>query len=285
MILITGATGSNGSELLKRLSALGVPLRAMVRSASRQPNDLSRGVEFATADFNDDESIARVLEGIERAFLVTNSTERAEEQQLRFVERARAAGVRQIVYLSQLHAARNSPVRFLHYHAVVEDAIAASGMTFTHLRPNLYMQGLLGFRSSIQAEGRVMAPAGDVPVSIVDVRDIAAVAAAALTQNGHDRKIYDITGPESLTHAQLASQLSEALGKAITFVDIPESAMRSALLSFGFPEWQADGLVEDYAHYRRGEASAVSRTVQEVTGTPARNFRQFAKDFRQAFLN
>ena len=285
MILVTGATGSNGSELLKRLSTLGVTVRAMVRSTSRRPNHLPRGVELATADFDDDGSIARALEGIERAFLVTNSSERAEEQQLRFVERARAAGVRHIVYLSQLHALRDSPVRFLHYHAVVEEAIASSGMTFTHLRPNLYMQGLLGFRSSIQAEGRIMAPAGDAPVSVVDVRDISAVAAAALTQSGHDRKVYDITGPESLTHAELASQLSEALGKAITFVDIPESAMRSALLSFGFPEWQADGLVEDYAHYRRGEASAISRTVQDVTGLPSRTFRDFADDYRQAFLN
>jgi uncharacterized protein YbjT (DUF2867 family) len=257
----------------------------MVRSTSRQPNSLAQGVELATADFDDEESIARILEGVELAFLVTNSSERAEEQQLRFVEQARAAGVRHVVYLSQLHAARNSPVRFLHYHGVVEEALASSGMAFTHLRPNLYMQGMLGFRSSIQAEGRIMVSAGDAPVSVVDVRDIAAVAAAALTQNGHRRKVYDITGPESLTHAELASQLSQVLGKMITFVNIPESAMKSALLSFGFPEWQAAGVVEDYAHYRRGEASSVSSTVQDVTGLPSRTFREFANDYRSAFLS
>src|SRR5258705_6710546 len=173
------------------------------------------------------------IEGIERAFLVTNSSGRAEEQQLRFVEAARAAGVRHIVYLSQLHAVRNSPVRFLHYHAVVEEAIASSGMAFTHLRPNLYMQGLLGFRSSIQSDGCILAPAGDARVSIVDVRDIAAVAAAALTRSGHEGKTYDITGPESLSHEEVAGQLSESLGKQITFVDITGAAMRSALLSFG----------------------------------------------------
>jgi uncharacterized protein YbjT (DUF2867 family) len=102
----------------------------------------------------------------------------------------------------------------------VEEAISSSGMGFTHLRPNLYMQGLLGFRSSIQSEGRIYAPAGDARVSIVDVRDIAAVAAAALTQSGHEGKVYDITGPEALTHAEMASLLSEALGRQITFVDI-----------------------------------------------------------------
>ena len=176
-------------------------------------------------------------------------------------------------------------MRFLHYHAVVEEAITSSGMAFTHLRPNLYMQGLLGFRSSIKSEGRILAPAGNARVSIVDVRDIAAVAATALTQSGHEGKIYDITGPESLTHEEMASQLAEALGKQITFVDIPEAAMRSALLSFGLPEWQADGLVEDYAHYRRGEASDVSPAVQDVTGHPPHTFVEFAGDYKHVFLH
>ena len=285
MILVTGATGSNGRELLKRLLALGAPVRGMVRPQSQRAGGQLRGVELVTADFDDDASLVRALEGIERAFLVTNSSERVEDQQLRFVGKARAAGVRHIVYLSQLHAARNSPVRFLRYHAVVEQAISSSGIAFTHLRPNLYMQGMLGFRSSIQSEGRILAPAGEARVSVVDVRDIAAVAAATLTQSGHAGKIYDITGPESLTHAEMASQLSEALGKPIAFVDIPEAAMRRALLSVGFPEWQAEGLIEDYAHYRRGEASDVSPAVQNVTGRPPHAFREFAGDYKEAFLH
>jgi len=282
MILITGATGNNGSELIKALSGSGVAIRGMVR---KQPADnaLAR-LEFVTADFDDLSSIRRALDGVDRVFLTTNSSERVEAQQLGFVEQARAAGVRQIVYLSQLHAAKNSPVRFLHYHAVVEDAISASGMAFTHLRPNLYMQGLLGFRSSIASEGRFFAPAGDAAVSVVDVRDIAAVAAAALTRNGHEGKTYDITGPEALTHTEIASQFSAVSGKEVTFVDVPEAAMRDVLLGFGIPKWQADGLIEDYAHYRRGEASAVSTVVEDVTRHRARSFRDFAADYRQAFL-
>jgi uncharacterized protein YbjT (DUF2867 family) len=283
MILVTGATGNNGIELIKRLSSLGAAVRAMVRKRHDRGNGTLPGVHFMTADFDDPASIRRVLEGIDRAFLVTNSSERAEAQQLGFVEVARAAGLHHIVYLSQLHAARNSPVRFLRYHAVVEDAIASSGMAFTHLRPNLYMQGLLGFRSSIISQGRFFAPAGDARVSIVDVRDIAAVAAAALTESGHTGKIYDITGPEALTHAEMASQLSDALGRDIAFVDTPEQAMRDALLGLGIPSWQTDGLIEDYAHYRRGEASTISPAVRDVTGRPPRSFAAFVRDYRQAF--
>ena len=283
MILVTGATGNNGIELIKRLSSLGAAVRGMVRKQHDRGSGTLPGVEFMTGDFDDPGSIRRALEGIERAFLVTNSSERAEAQQLGFVDAARAVGLRHIVYLSQLHAARNSPVRFLRYHAVVEDAIDSSGITYTHLRPNLYAQGLLGFRSSIISEGRFFAPASDARVSIVDVRDIAAVAAVALTESGHEGKIYDITGPEALTHAEMALQLSSALGRDIAFVDLQEQAMRDMLLGFGVPAWQAEGLLEDYAHYRRGEASIIASAVRDVTGRPPRSFAAFARDYKQAF--
>jgi uncharacterized protein YbjT (DUF2867 family) len=284
MILVTGASGTNGTELIKRLSEQRVSVRGMVRRPHTHSDTALSNVEYVTADFDDPASVRRALEGIERVFLVTNSTERVEEQQLSFVDNARAAGVRSIVYLSQLHSAKDSPVRFLRYHAVVEDAIALSGMAFTHLRPNLYMQGFLAFRSSIAAEGRFFAPISDARVSIVDVRDIAEVAAVALTHSGHEGKVYDITGSEALTHAEMALQLSNEVGKQITFVDISEDLMREALIGFGLPEWQADGLIEDYAHYRRGEAANISTTVQDVTEHPPRSFSTFARDYKQAFL-
>ena len=135
MILVTGASGSNGSELLKLLSEKGARVRAMSRKG---PAVESNAVELVTADFDDSASIHCALEGVEQAFLVTPSSEKVEAQQLSFVEAARSAGVRNLVYLSQLHSAKDSPVRFLRYHAVVEEAIISSGMTFTNLRPNLW---------------------------------------------------------------------------------------------------------------------------------------------------
>jgi uncharacterized protein YbjT (DUF2867 family) len=285
VILITGASGNNGTEIIKRLSASGIAIRGMVRTRQLREGKTLPNVEFVTGDFDDPETLHRVLEGVDRAFLTTSSSERVETQQLSFVEAARAAGVRHLVYLSQLHAAKNSPVRFLRYHGVVEEAISSSGMAFTHLRPNLYMQGLLGFRSLIASQGRFFAPVSDARVSIVDVRDIAAVAASALTENRHEGKVYEITGPEALTQVEMASQLSEALGKPITFVDVPEAAMRESLKSFGFPDWQADGLIEDYAHYRRGEAAGVSSGVQDLTGVAPRAFKTFAGDYMREFLD
>jgi uncharacterized protein YbjT (DUF2867 family) len=235
--------------------------------------------------FDDPASLRKVLSGVQRAFLVTNSSEHVEERQLRFVALAREAGVKHIVYLSQLHAASDSPLRFLRYHAAVEEALRASGMSYTNLRPNLYLQGLLMISRTIASEGRFFAPAGDARVSVVDVRDIAAVVVTALTRSGHEGKTYDIPGPEALTHAEMAAQLSEALHRPVAFVDLPEQAFREALRGFHMPDWQADGLVEDYAHYRRGEASNISSAVQEVAGESPRQFRAFAHDYKSAFLD
>ena len=286
MILVTGATGKNGVEIIRRLSGRKERVRAMVRPH----NGILRGtpnaeLEYVEADFDDPASLRKVLRDVQRAFLVTNSSEHVEERQLRFVDLAREAGVRHIVYLSQLHAASDSPLRFLRYHAAVEEALRRSGMSYTNLRPNLYMQGLLMIGRSIASEGRFFAPAGDARVSVVDVHDIAAVAVAALTRSGHEGKTYDITGPAALTHAEMAAQLSEALERPVAFVDLPEREFREALRGFGMPDWQADGLIEDYAHYRRGEASNISSAVKDVTGEAPRPFMTFARDHRSAFLD
>jgi uncharacterized protein YbjT (DUF2867 family) len=286
MILITGATGKNGIEIIRRLSGRKERVRAMVH----RQDDIMRGaphvaLEYVEADFDDAASLRRVLSDVQRAFLVTNSSERVEERQLRFVDLAREAGVKHIVYLSQLHAATDSPLRFLRYHAAVEEALRTSGMGYTNLRPNLYMQGLLMIGPSIASEGRFFAPAGDARISVVDVRDIAAVAVAALTKTGHEGKTYDITGPEALTHGEMAAQLSEALHRPVTFVDVPEQQFREALRRFHMPDWQADGLIEDYAHYRRGEASNISSAVRDVTGESPRPFAAFAHDYKSAVLD
>lgn len=282
-ILVTGATGSNGGEILKLFAAGHVPVRAMVRDRSRADAIKQPHVEIVEGDFDRPGTLLAALKGVTHAFLLTNSTERAEAQQLAFVDAARQSGVAHLVKLSQLHADPNSPVRFLRYHAHVEAAIQASGMAYTFLRPNLFMQGLLAFGATIKAQNAFYAAAGDAKVSLVDVRDIAQVAVAALTQAGHENKTYDLTGPQALSHAQVATCLSQVLGREITFVDVPPEAMHQALLGMKMPAWQAEGLLEDYAHYRRGEAAAVASGVQDATGHAPRSFDAFAHDYAALF--
>ncbi|SKC99295.1 Uncharacterized conserved protein YbjT, contains NAD(P)-binding and DUF2867 domains [Chitinophaga ginsengisegetis] len=284
-ILITGATGHIGTTLAKHLSAQGAPFRAMVRTTDHLANTIAAlpGAEIVTGDFNDANSLALALKGIERAFLLTNSSEEAGKLQSNFVSVAVKSGLPHIVKLSQLHAAAQSPVRFLRYHAAVEEEIRLSGMAYTFLRPNLFMQGLLGFRETIATQNKFFATAGNASISLVDTRDIAAVAAAALTTSGHEGKTYDITGPQPLTHAALAESLSHALGRTIRYINVTDAELLPALLHAGFPTWQAEGLIEDYAHYARGEAAAVSTAVMDVTGKPARDFAAFATEYAPLF--
>lgn len=283
-ILITGATGNIGTELTRYLSAKGISFRAMVRSVDKV-KDLSGipGAELIEGDFNDPKSIERALDGIEKAFLLTNSSEQAEKQQSTFVEIATRTGLKHIVKLSQWAAEVDSPVRFLRYHAVVENLIKESGMTYTFLRPNLFMQGLLGFRDTITKQNQFFGAIAEAKISMIDIRDIAAVAGEALTKQGHERKIYNLTGAESLTHAEIAMKLSAAIGRKIEFIDISPETLKNILLSIGFPIWQAEGLVEDYAHYKLGEASEVQSGVQDATGKEPRSFDSFAKDYANLF--
>jgi uncharacterized protein YbjT (DUF2867 family) len=280
-ILVTGATGNTGRALVDALGSRGAPVRAMVR-ADADRNRLPAGVPVAVADFDDPASLAGALEGAGRAYLVTPSSERAEAQQHRFADLAAQAGVDQLVVLSQLGADQHSPVRFLRYHAAVEQHVRDLGIAYTFLRPNLYFQGLLAFAKSIAAESRFYAPIGDATVSAVDVRDIAAVAAITLTEPGHESATYTLTGPASITHTQIAAALSAALGRDITFADVPPQAFADSLHGI-LPPWQLQGLLEDYAHYRHGEAAPVSPAIAEITGRPPTDIQQFARDYAVAF--
>ena len=284
MILITGATGNVGTELVKRLARRGEKVRAFVRRGSTRGAIPVRGVEFVEGDFNEPASFLPALAGIDRLFLLIPSREHVERQQKEFVDAAKQSGVRQIAKLSQLGANEKARARFPRYHGAVESYIVKSGIGYTFLRPNLFMQALLNFRSAIASAGVLYAPAGNSRVSIVDVRDIAAVAERILTEPGHEGKVYDITGPEALTHGEMAATLSHRLGRTIKHVDIAPTAFREALLSVGLPHWQVEGVVEDYEQYRNGEASAIASTVRDVTGEGARTFGPFAEEYAMKFL-
>jgi uncharacterized protein YbjT (DUF2867 family) len=280
-ILVTGATGNTGSAILERL----IERRANVRAIVRRTSDAARlpaGVTPVVADFDDLDSIRAAVRSTGRAYLVTPSSEHAEQQQQRFADLAAEAGVQQLVVLSQLAADEHSPVRFLRYHAAVERHVAGLGIDYTFLRPNLFFQGVLAFAGSIASDNRFYAPIGDATVSAVDVRDIAAVAAASLTEPGHEGRTYTLTGPRAVSHAEIASALSAALGRVITFVDVPPNDFARSLEGI-LPPWQIAGLLEDYAHYGRGEASATTATIQQVTGTPAITVEKFAHDYAPHF--
>lgn len=283
-ILISGATGNVGTQLVKRLAALNTPFKALVRNGDN--SELLKSLpqaEIIIGDLADESTLIKAMQGIEKAFLLTNSSEQAEQLQLNFVQAAHRAGVMHLVKLSQFAADENSPVRFLRYHARVENKIKELGLSYTFLRPNLYMQGLIAFKDYIKYDGKFYAAAGNAAISAVDIRDIAAVAAKALTETGHENKIYNITGREAITHYQMADIFSRVLSREIRFIDVTPDQMEGALRAAGFPEWQVGGLIEDYSHYARGEAAITYNTVIDVTNVAPIGFEQFVNDYKELF--
>jgi len=278
MILITGATGNVGTEVIKKLSESKQPIRAFVRSRTRASHIAQPGVELVEGDFAKPKTFARALDGVESVFLLTASAAEAEQQQCDFVDAAQKSKVKHIVKLSQLGASSNAPGRFQRYHGAVEHYITKSKIPSTFLRPNLFMQGLLNFRPTIASQGVFFAPVSHARISVVDVRDIGAVAAKTLTEPKHEGKVYVLTGPETLTHAEMAEQLSQAVGKPIKHVEVSPEVMKEALLKSGVPAWQAEGVVEDYEGYRKGDGEQVTSAIQDITGYEATYFAQFALD-------
>lgn len=285
MILVTGATGKTGRALVKRLVALGVPVRALVRDRAKAADLEAPGVELAIADLEKPNTLPPALHGISKAYLVTPAGPAQVMLHGNFIRAAHLAGVRHIVRHSVRGADAGSPVKLARWHAASQSELEASGMDWTHLQPVYNMQNFLTFAPTIRSHRAFHAPMKDAAVSMVDARDIADVAAAVLIGNGHERTTYVITGPEPLTFADAARHLSAALGTQVRYVDVEPHDAQAAWLKHGMPEWYAEDLVGLYAFYRTGAGAVVSDAVARLTGQAGRSFRQFAGDYARTFVD
>ena len=283
MILVTGATGLNGAELVRRLSARGVAVRALVRNANganaAKVAELSRlpGVEFAEGDMARPETLVSALKGIDRAMLISSSTPTMREVQSSFIDAAARAGVRHVVKLSGIIPDVSSPFRFARMHGEIEQHLEASGMAYTHLRAGEFMHSYFRQVPSIVNRGELRLPMADARIASIDIGDIADVAADVLTGSGHEGKTYPITGPDALTMTEVATELSTAAGKPIRYVDVPPEDARAAQIAAGMPPYLADGLAELFAERRKGKEATVSPVIPTVFKRRPMSFADFAR--------
>lgn len=279
MILITGASGNVGSELVKELSRRGERFRAAYTSKEKAEKARAANVEPVVADFAKPETLASALAGVERLFLLSANP----PSESAVVRAAKAAGVKRVVKLSVIGAPEEG-FAFAKLHRAVEKEIEASGLDFTFLRPNGFMQNLVNQQApSIRERGAFYFPAGGARISHVDVRDIARVAATALTGSGHSGKAYELTGPEALTYGDMAGTLTRVLGRPVAYVAISDDDFRKALAGAGTPPPVVEALVDLFAFYKRGGAARVSSDIEKVTGKKAVSFEQYARENAAAF--
>jgi uncharacterized protein YbjT (DUF2867 family) len=287
-ILVTGATGRIGSELVRRLRAARALVRALVHTPSKASALAAPDVQLVPGDFEDAASLDRAMADIQRMFLLSPPHPRQLELQGNAVLAAHRAGVGHIVKLSALGASPDWPLSIPRWHWQIEQQIEQAGFAFTHLRPNYFTQMVLTLASEVIRDGTISVPAGGGRVSMVDARDIAAVAASALLEPGHAGRVYEITGPEALSFSDVAQQLAEATGRPVAYRDVPPEAALAALVATGLPAWWAEYRIGVYRLYRDsgsdGWAATVSSVVADVGKQQPRRFADFAREFRAAFI-
>jgi uncharacterized protein YbjT (DUF2867 family) len=283
MILMTGASGTVGRAVLHEVLKNGQPLRAMYRS-EEDAGKAPPGVATVIADFAFKDTLKRALDGVDRVFLVCSPIPALVELESNVIEACQESGVRQIVLNSALGAG-DYPKSFPSWHRIVEDKLRSSGLGYTILRPNSFLQNISTFYApSIRSQGAFYAALEDARTSYVDVRDIGYVAARVLASPGdHAGKTYELNGPEALTCLELAARISRVSNRNVNFVCISEDAQRKSMLDLGMPEWQVNALLELQQYYANGQGGEVTDVLPALLGRPPVSLNQFLEEFKGQF--
>jgi uncharacterized protein YbjT (DUF2867 family) len=285
MILVTGATGTNGRLVVDGLLRAGRPVRAMVQDPTAAADLQRAGAQLVRGDFDAADTLDAALACVDRALLLSPVDRRLVEREARFVERATKAGLGHLVKLSAIGAHPAASFTFGRQHGLAERLIMDSAVPFTFIQPSFFMQNLLWSAEVIKTRGEFYSSLGSTPASHVDARDIAAVIVATLTEplDRHAGRVHLVTGPAALTFDQIAEVCSRVVGKPVRYVDLTDAQLKAGLVASGQPEWQAAALIELNVYARQGHASVVTDTVARISGRPARTLEQWFQDHAAAY--
>ena len=283
-ILVTGATGLVGGEVVRSLLREGAKVRAGVRDAQKKESAALRelGAEVVELDFARAETFAPALHGVSKVFyLIVPSPADATFEPV-FIAAMKEAGVQHVVKLSVWKAGEEAYL-FARMHRQSEQRLEESGIAWTFLRPSGFMQNLLQLSGTIRSANSFFLPMGQAAVGHIDARDIADVAAKVLLGNEHHGKSYDLSGPEALTYDQVASSLTEVTGRPIHYVPTTAEQWRGTMQGYGVPGPVVEGLLDLYGYYVSGGSNSVSPAVSDILGRPARSLADYVKQNAGAF--
>ena len=282
MILVTGSTGNVGTEVVKQLAAAGHKVRALVRDTKEATGKFPTNVDVVVGDLDNTESLVNAMKGVDKIYLLAPFSPGLVTQEQNAIEAMRRANVKRIVKHSVL-GAQWEAIALGKWHRASEKAIEASGLAWTHIRPSGFFPNALNWAGMIKNGGTVYYPTAQGKLGVVDPRDIAAVAVKALTESGHDKQAYDVTGSQALSTQEQVDLIGKAIGKQLTYVDVPDQAAKDSMLGQGMPAPLVDALIEFCGAIKSGQAAAVTDTVQRLTGKAPRTFEAWAKENAAAF--
>jgi uncharacterized protein YbjT (DUF2867 family) len=277
MILVTGATGKVGSEAVRLLAARQLATRALVRDPSRAPHG---DIEVVTGDFDQPDTLDAAMRGIDTVLLVSPAV---PAQEIAVIDSAVRQGVAQVIKVTS-KASADSPVDRRRGQAQIEAHLETTGLPYTLLRANAYMQNLLALAPAIKQTGGFVMSAGDGQVGMIDARDVAATAVAVAAEpKEHAGQTYWLTGPELVTYSAVARELSAALGHAVEYRRISPAEHLAAMIRAGVPEAVATSNAQAFGLIAEGDAAWLSDDVESVTGAAPRSLRAFIADHAAAF--
>lgn len=278
-VLITGGTGSVGSQALKVLLAQKhLTVRALVRNPAKAQWISDLGGELVEGDLDDAAAVSLALRDVQTLALITPAGARASAQAAQVIALAQQAGVNKIVRLSAIKASEDGPTDNTRQHGVTDRAIRESGLHYVLLRPNYYMQNLLGSLGPIVGQGKLYAGMAEAGIALIDARDVGdALAAAALTDR-FDGSALELSGPKSIGHGAVAAAIGKALGRDVTYVAVPPEAAGEAVRAFGFDDWTVKVIVDYSRAYSGGFGDFVTDSVQSLTGHAPRDIEAFARE-------
>lgn len=281
--LVTGATGTVGSHVIRTLTEKGVKPRAFVRDQTKATGLQGQDVEVAIGDYGNPDSLPAALDGVEHLFLTCANHPSQVAWETAMVDAAAAAGVRRIVKLSALGAEIGSPVAFFDAHGRIEAHLRGAGVPSVVLQPAFKMSNLLAGAPTVKEADAFMLPGAGAKVAMIDPRDVAQFAVEVLTGDGHDGRAYQLTGPEAVTFDEVAEHLSTIIGRRIGFVAIPDGAAVEHMVGNGVPEWFATNVVTQFRLLRQGTQTQVQDVVKVLTGREPRSIAEFLRDNAGAF--
>jgi uncharacterized protein YbjT (DUF2867 family) len=280
-ILTVGATGTVGRHLVPQLRSRGLSVRALVRDRARAAEMLGPDVDLVVGDLADRDSLGAAVDGIDAVYLACANHPAQTAWENALIDAAAAAGVRRIVKLSAIDTAVGSPVAFADAHGRIEEHLRASGVDYVMLKPTFMMTNLLAAADGVRQAGAIFLPGAGAKVAMIDPRDIADVAAVALT--GDVARELELTGPAAVTFDDVADELSAVTGRSVGFVPVPDEAAVAQLVGAGAPEWFATNLVTQFGLLRQGVQAQPRDTVRQVLGREPRSLATFVRDHAAVF--
>ncbi len=280
MILVTGSTGTVGSEVVKQLVTAGQKPRVLVRSPEKL-KALEGQVELFKGDLADSASVTAALQGIDKVFLLTAGLD-GPRLEAAFIGQLKGSAVKHVVKLSVI-ASEYEMISFGKWHRASERLLEASGLPWTFLKPGSFMSNALFWAHDIKSSGVIYQPLGEGKTAIIDPVDIGGVAVKALTTDGHAGKAYTLTGPVALSTQDQADIIGKAIGKSVKHVDVTPEQARDGMLKGGFPAAYADAMLELSAVIKAGQAATVTNTVEELLGRKPGTFEAFVAKHVAAF--